>query len=63
MLDFGREKLSRTKEYKDGKVAAKAGRDYIAVECEEDPQEYFLFPEEPEHVFGTFRHSWALVRK
>ena len=53
-------KLISTTEYKNGKVAAKPGIDFIAVPSEND--EYYLFPEHPFDVFKNFRHAWALMR-
>ena len=51
----------KTKEYRAGKVAAKAGVHFIAVINDKDG--YYLYPEEPKSVFAVFRHSWALVRR
>ena len=51
----------KTKEYRAGKVAAKAGVHFIAVRNDKDG--YYLYPEEPKSVFAVFRHSWALVRR
>ena len=52
------EQLVKSHQYKAGKVTAKPGEHYEAVEPESD-DEYFLFPQDA----GAFCHSWALVRK
>ena len=44
----------KTKEYRGGKVAAKAGVHFIAVRNDKDG--YYLYPEEPKSVFAVFRH-------
>ena len=51
------EQLVRSKQYKDGEIAAKPGEHYIAVRP--GTEEYFVFPQDA----GPFCHSWALVRK
>ena len=53
--------FSKTKEYRNGKIAAKAGIHYVVLRSEKD--EYYTFPEEPFDVYKVFRHSWVLVRK
>ena len=50
-------KLANSKHYMEGKVAAKPGVDYVAVEPSDD--EYFLFPSD----IDPFCHAWVLVRK
>ncbi len=54
--------VSRSVQYKDGKVALKPGVHYTLIEPE-DEDDYVAFPEEPESIYGTFRHAWVLVRK
>ena len=49
--------LINTTEYKNGKIAAKPGVDFVAVPS--DSEEYYLFPEHPVNVFATFRNAWA----
>ena len=51
----------KSQEYKDGTVAAKPGVHFQAIPS--PTNEYFLFPEEPQHIYATYRHAWALVRK
>ena len=48
---------SKSDEYASKKVAAKPGLYFRAIPCPTNT--YFLFPEEPQHIFGTYRHSWA----
>ena len=43
------------------KVAAKPGLHFQAIPCPRNS--YFLFPEEPQRIFSTYRHAWALRRK
>ena len=49
--------LVKSRQYKEGEIAAKPGEHYIALRPTSD--EYYLFPED----VGAFRHSWVLVRK
>ena len=53
--------LIRTQAYKDGKIAAKPGVHYTAIDVSGD--DYYLFPEHPMEVYHVLRHSWVLKRK
>ena len=53
--------LIRTQQYKDGKIAAKPGIHFTAIE--DTGNDYYLFPEHPEELYSVLRHSWVLVRK
>ena len=62
-MDPGRQAVHANERVKRKKNAAKPGVHYAAVESEAEPPEFFLIPEAPAHVFSSFRHSRALVRK
>ena len=53
--------LVRTQEYKDGKIVARPGIHFTAIEY--SGNDYHLFPERPEEIYSVLRHSWVLVRK
>jgi hypothetical protein len=53
--------FSASAAYKKGEVSAKAGIHFVALEASDET--YSLFPEEPEHIYKTFRHAWVLIRK
>ena len=53
--------LIRSQLYRDGKLAAKPGKDYVAVAAKAG--EYHLFPEHPEGIYNVLRHAWVLVRR
>ena len=53
--------LIRSQKYKDGKLVAKPGLHFTAIE--DSGNEYYLFPQHPEEIYSILRHSWVLVRK
>ena len=54
-------RFSKSDEYVSKTVAAKPGLHFQAIPCPRNTS--FLFPEEPQHIFSTYRHTWALQRK
>ena len=56
------ELIAKSDAYKSGQIVLKPGVHFVVVEPKEDAK-YAVFPHEPAHLYGAFRHTWVIVRK